>query len=147
MTIAWDSFTPWGALIGGSLIGLASALFILGNGRIAGITGIVGAPLQALLRGEGLHGHGVRLVFVLGMLLAPWLWQLAAPLPQVNFDVGWVGVLAAGVLVGFGTRLGNGCTSGHGVCGLSRLSLRSFANVLSFMGTGFATVALLRHLF
>jgi len=73
MTIAWDSFTPWGALIGGSLIGLASALFILGNGRIAGIAGIVGAPLQALLRGEGLRGHGVRLVFVLGMLLAPWL--------------------------------------------------------------------------
>ncbi len=147
MTIAWDSFTPWGALIGGSLIGLASALFILGNGRIAGITGIVGAPLQSLLRGEGLRGHGVRLVFVLGMLLAPWLWHLFAPLPPVQFDVGWAGVLAAGLLVGFGTRLGNGCTSGHGVCGLSRLSLRSFANVLSFMGAGFATVALLRHLF
>jgi len=65
----------------------------------------------------------------------------------VRFDVGWAGVLAAGLLVGFGTRLGNGCTSGHGVCGLSRLSLRSFANVLSFMGAGFATVALLRHLF
>ena len=87
-----------------------------------------------------------RVVFLVGLLAAPWLWSLVAPLPRVETDVGWLGVIAAGLLVGIGTRMGNGCTSGHGVCGLSRLSLRSLVNVLAFMGAGMTTVLVLRHL-
>ena len=146
MTIDWNAFTPWNSLIGGLAIGLASALYILGNGRVAGIAGIVGNAWQALLGGAGLRGHGVRWLFVLGLVAAPWLWRLVAPLPPTALDAGWGGIVLAGLLVGVGVRMGNGCTSGHGVCGLSRLSLRSLVNVLAFMGAGFVTVALLRHL-
>ena len=145
MTIAWNAFTPWNALIGGLVIGLACALFLLGNGRIAGIAGIVGGPWQRLLGGGGVRADAVRWLFVLGLVAAPWPWRLVAPLPPSTLDVGWGGVIAAGLLVGVGVRMGNGCTSGHGVCGLSRLSLRSLVNVLAFMGAGFATVAVLRH--
>lgn len=146
MTIDWTAFTPWSALVGGLVIGLASALYILGNGRVAGIAGIVADPLRALLTGQGLAPQRTRLWFIGGLLLAPWLWSLVRPLPSMQVDVGWLGVIAAGLLVGVGVRMGNGCTSGHGVCGLSRFSLRSLANVLSFMGAGFATVFVLRHL-
>jgi len=145
MTIDWTAFTPWSALAGGVLIGLASALFVLGNGRIAGIAGIVGSPLRALLTGASLAPERTRLLFIGGLLVAPWLWTLVAPLPPVRVDVGWLALVAAGLLVGVGVRMGNGCTSGHGVCGLSRYSLRSLANVLAFMGAGFATVYLIRH--
>jgi uncharacterized protein len=147
MTIAWTLFTPWSALAGGLLIGLASALYILGNGRVAGITGIVASPLRALFSGSGLAPERTRLWFIAGLLVAPWVWQLAAPLPVATVDIGTGGLVLAGLLVGVGTRLGNGCTSGHGVCGLSRFSLRSLANVLAFMGAGFATVFVLRHVF
>ncbi len=146
MTIDWNAFTPWSALIGGLVIGLASAIFILANGRIAGIAGIVASPLRAVLSGNSLAPERTRLIFLAGLLIAPWLWQLGAPLPSMQVDVGSIGVIAAGLLVGIGVRMGNGCTSGHGVCGLSRLSLRSLANVLAFMGAGFATVFVLRHL-
>lgn len=146
MTIAWPLFTPWSALLGGLLIGLATALFVLGNGRVAGIAGIVASPLRAVLGGTGLAPERTRLLFLAGLLLAPWLWRLFAPLPAVTVDVGGLGLVAAGLLVGVGVRMGNGCTSGHGVCGLSRLSLRSLVNVLAFMGTGMATVFALRHL-
>ena len=146
MTIDWTAFTPWSALIGGLVIGLASALYILGNGRVAGIAGIVGSPLRALLGGGSLAPERTRLLFIGGLLVAPWLWRLVAPLPSMQVDVGWLGIVAAGLLVGVGVRMGNGCTSGHGVCGLSRFSLRSLANVLAFMGAGFATVFVLRHL-
>ena len=146
MTIDWTAFTPWSALIGGLVIGLASALYILGNGRVAGIAGIVGSPLRALLSGSSLAPERTRLLFIGGLLLAPWLWRLVAPLPSMQVDVGWLGIIAAGLLVGVGVRMGNGCTSGHGVCGLSRFSLRSLVNVLAFMGAGFATVFVLRHL-
>ena len=146
MTIDWIAFTPWSALIGGLVIGLASALYILGNGRVAGIAGIVASPLHALLGGARLAPERTRLLFIGGLLIAPWLWSLLAPLPSMQVDVGWLGVVAAGLLVGVGVRMGNGCTSGHGVCGLSRFSLRSLANVLAFMGAGFATVFVLRHL-
>ncbi|MFN7726338.1 MAG: YeeE/YedE family protein [Rubrivivax sp.] len=145
MTLAWDQFTPWSALLGGVLIGLASALYLLGNGRIAGIAGIVASPLKALLGGRTLRPETPRLWFITGLLVAPWVWQWFAPLPLARVDVGWAGLVVAGLLVGVGVRMGNGCTSGHGVCGLSRFSLRSLANVLAFMGAGFATVALLRH--
>jgi uncharacterized membrane protein YedE/YeeE len=146
MTIDWTVFTPWSALVGGLVIGLAAALYILGNGRVAGIAGIVASPLRALLSGTRLAPERTRLLFIGGLLVAPWLWSLVTPLPGMQVDVGWLGVIAAGLLVGVGVRMGNGCTSGHGVCGLSRFSLRSLANVLAFMGAGFATVFVLRHL-
>ncbi len=145
MTIDWLHFTPWASLAGGLLIALATALYLFGNGRIAGIAGIVGGPLRAMLAGRSLRPDVDRLCFIAGLLLAPWAWRLLAPLPLGRVDVGPVALVAAGLLVGIGVRLGNGCTSGHGVCGLSRLSPRSLANVLAFMGAGFATVFVLRH--
>lgn len=145
MNIAWNSFTPMAALLGGVLIGLATALYLLGNGRVAGIAGIVASPLRALTSGRSLQPERTRLLFIVGLLAAPWLWQAVAPLPAATLDVGWGGLVAAGLLVGVGVRMGNGCTSGHGVCGLSRFSLRSLANVAAFMGAGFATVYVLRH--
>ena len=147
MNVAWDSFTPWSALAGGLLIGAASALYILGSGRVAGIATIVASPLRALVTGAGLGAERSRLLFIVGLLAAPWLWRLVAPLPQATLDVGLPALVVAGLLVGVGVRMGNGCTSGHGVCGLSRLSLRSLANVLAFMGAGFVTVFLMRHVF
>ena len=146
MTIDWIGFTPWSALAGGLLIGLASALYLLGNGRVAGIAGIVASPLRALLAGKAMGPERTRLLFLGGLLLAPWLWRAVAPLPGSPVDVGGLGVVTAGLLVGVGVRMGNGCTSGHGVCGLARMSLRSLANVMAFMGAGFATVFVLRHL-
>jgi uncharacterized membrane protein YedE/YeeE len=119
---------------------------VLGNGRIAGIAGIVGSPLRALTTGGRLAPERSRLLFIVGLLVAPWAWQLFAPLPAATVSAGWPLLVLAGLLVGVGVRMGNGCTSGHGVCGLSRLSLRSLANVLAFMGAGFATVFVLRHL-
>ena len=145
MSIDWNAFTPVHALVGGLIIGLASALFALGNGRIAGIAGIVGSPLRALMLRRPMQPERTRLLFLLGLVLSPWLWRLAAPLPAAPVDVGWGLLVAAGLLVGVGVRMGNGCTSGHGVCGLSRLSLRSLANVMAFMGAGFASVYVLRH--
>ena len=147
MTLAWNAFTPQAALTGGVLIGLASALYILGNGRVAGIAGIVASPLRVLLRGGGWRVETTRLLFIAGLLIAPWLWRLFAPLPQSHLDVGMPGIVAAGLLVGVGVRMGNGCTSGHGVCGLSRFSGRSLVNVVAFMGAGVAAVFVMRHLF
>ncbi len=146
MTIDWNAFTPWSALAGGLVIGLATALYLLGNGRIAGIAGIVASPLRALLSGARLAPEVTRMLFIAGLLVAPWAWSLFAPLPAMQVDVGWFGIVAAGLLVGVGVRMGNGCTSGHGVCGLSRFSLRSLANVLAFMGAGVVSVFVLRHL-
>lgn len=142
MTIDWNHFTPWASLAGGMLLGLASALFILVNGRILGISGIVGG----LLRPKS-GDIGWRLAFVLGMLAAPALYVLLAGPVPATIDAGWGTVVLAGLLVGVGTRYGSGCTSGHGVCGLSRLSPRSLAATLSFMGAGFAVVFAARHLF
>jgi hypothetical protein len=146
MNIAWTLFTPWGSLVGGLLVGLATALYLLGNGRVAGIAGIVASPLRALRTGTSMAPERTRLLFIVGLMLAPWLWRLFAPLPSVTVDVGLGGLVVAGLFVGVGVRMGNGCTSGHGVCGLSRFSLRSLANVAAFMGAGFVTVAVLRHL-
>jgi uncharacterized protein len=146
MNMAWTQFTPWASLAGGAVIGLAAALYLLANGRVAGIAGIVASPLRALLAGTGFRPELTRLLFILGLLLSPWAWRLVAPLPVAAVDVGLPGLLAAGLLVGVGVRMGNGCTSGHGVCGLSRFSARSLVNVLAFMGAGFATVFVLRHI-
>lgn len=142
MSIDWPNFTPWSALTGGLLIGLAAALLLLMLGRIAGISGIV-AGLLLPQRGE----WPWRLAFTVGLLLAPWVWQLAAALPSVHISTGQGQLIIAGLLVGVGTRMGSGCTSGHAVCGLSRLSPRSLAATLTFMATGFATATILRHLF
>lgn len=147
MNIDWTHFTPWAALAGGAVIGLGSALYLLGNGRIAGIAGIVASPLRALTSGANLRPDVNRILFILGLMLAPWAWRLVAPLPVAAVDVGTLGLVAAGLLVGVGSRMGNGCTSGHGVCGLSRFSARSLVNVLTFMAAGIVTVFVLRHVF
>ena len=141
MTIDWNAFTPWSALAGGVLIGVAVAMFVLLNGRIAGISGIVGGLLRPA-RGD----IAWRAAFVAGLIAAPLLYALAAPSPALHIDAPYGALLLAGLLVGVGTRLGSGCTSGHGVCGLSRLSLRSLVATLAFMGAGFATVFVTRHL-
>ena len=146
MNIAWDQFTPWASLGGGLLIGAASALYILGSGRIAGISGVVGVALKSALGRVPLGKDPALWAFIAGLLAAPWLWSLFAPLPQARVDVSTGLVLLAGLLVGFGSRLGSGCTSGHGVCGLSRGSVRSLANVMVFMGAAMAVVFVLRHL-
>lgn len=147
MSIDWPNFTPWAALGGGLLIGLASLLLLFGTGRIAGIAGIVGAACNAMLgERQARSGQALRWAFIAGLLLSPWVWWLVGQPPVGTPDVGFGMLVVAGLLVGFGVRMGNGCTSGHGICGLSRLSLRSLVNVLSFMGAGFVTVALLRHL-
>lgn len=142
ITLDWTHFTPWMSLAGGVLLGLASALFILLNGRVLGISGIV----AGLLRPRPADSAW-RLAFVLGLLAAPAAYALVATLPAVRIDAGWGTLVVAGLLVGLGTRYGAGCTSGHGVCGLSRLSPRSLVATLTFMGTGFATVFVARHLF
>ena len=142
MTIAWNVFTPWSALIGGMLIGLAAALFALLNGRVAGISGVLGGLLKPM-RGD----IGWRVAFIGGLVSASLVYSLFAALPAVQIDASYVALLVAGLLVGVGTRYGAGCTSGHGVCGLSRLSPRSLVATLTFMGAGFVTVFVLRHLF
>ena len=142
MSIDWNAFAPWPALAGGLLIGIAVAMFVLLNGRIAGISGIVGGLLRPA-RGD----VAWRLAFVLGLLAAPLAYAAFAAVPAVRVDAGDAAVLVAGLAVGVGVRLGSGCTSGHGVCGISRLSPRSLAATATFMGAGFLTVYLLRHLF
>lgn len=139
--IAWNQFTPWSALAGGILIGLAAAGFLLLNGRIAGISGILGGLLRPV-RGD----IAWRILFLAGLIGSPLLWQLLAELPAIEIRAGYPAVILAGLLVGIGTRYGSGCTSGHGVCGLSRLSPRSLVATLCFMIAGFATVYVIRHL-
>ncbi|MDN2708336.1 YeeE/YedE family protein [Janthinobacterium sp. SUN118] len=141
MTIDWQHFTPWTSLAGGMLIGLAAALLILFNGRIAGISGIVAGLLRPR-RGD----LGWRIAFLAGLVGSPLLWQLWQALPPVRIGADTPALVVAGLLVGVGVRYGAGCTSGHGVCGLSRLSPRSLAATCAFMAAGFLTVYLLRHL-
>lgn len=141
MTIDLVSFTPIAALAGGALIGLAAAMFVLFNGRIAGISGIVGG----LLRPKS-GDVSWRVMFVIGLLAAPVVYALFAKLPASEIAASDVLLVVAGLLVGIGTRYGAGCTSGHGVCGLSRFSARSLAATLTSMAAGFATVFVVRHL-
>ncbi|UNE45687.1 YeeE/YedE family protein [Serratia ureilytica] len=141
MTIDWQHFTPYSALAGGAIICGAVALLLLFNGRIAGISGITGGVLSA-----GGQERGWRAAFIGGLLLSPWLYAAAAALPSGEIAVGNGGLAAAGLLVGLGTRLGSGCTSGHGVCGVARLAPRSLAATAVFMLLGFMTVWLMRHL-
>ena len=140
MLVDWNHFTPWVALLGGVLIGLAVALFVLFSGRIAGISGIVGGLFRPQ-RGD----IGWRLAFIGGLLAAPLFYSRVLPWPEMRIEAGSLQIIVAGLLVGIGTRYGAGCTSGHGVCGLSRLSPRSVVATLAFMAAGFATVFVLRH--
>ncbi|HZO44613.1 MAG TPA: YeeE/YedE thiosulfate transporter family protein [Xanthobacteraceae bacterium] len=135
------NFTPLSAAIGGALIGLAAVMLMLFAGRVAGISGITSGLL-----GIGSIDRGWRIAFIAGLILAPVAAMLAGyavPLPQM--PTSWIVVIAAGLLVGFGARLGGGCTSGHGICGIARLSKRSIAATLIFVGTAIVTVTLMRH--
>ncbi|MCP9760805.1 YeeE/YedE family protein [Aquitalea sp. S1-19] len=141
MSIAWDVFTPAAALGGGVLIGLAASAFVLLLGRIAGISGMLGGVL------ERAADWPLRLAFVLGIMAAPLAYALfAGALPVPVIEASTPTLLLAGLLVGIGTRFASGCTSGHGVCGLSRLSPRSLVATISFMAAGFITVYVVRHL-
>ncbi|MCY7314118.1 MAG: YeeE/YedE family protein [Rubrivivax sp.] len=142
MSIAWTEFTPGSALAGGALIGLAAAMFVLLNGRIAGISGVIGGLLKPV-KGD----VAWRAAFVLGLVGAPWAYALFAALPKLRIDASLAALVVAGLLVGVGTRYGSGCTSGHGVCGLARLSPRSLVATVVFMAAGFAAVFVTRHVF
>jgi uncharacterized membrane protein YedE/YeeE len=141
MQIDWLSFTPIPALVGGMILGLAAALYMLLHGRILGISGIVSGLL---------HPHASdfawRLILILGLLTAPFLASFFGIFPVVGIDSSWLVIVVAGLFVGFGSQYGSGCTSGHGICGLSRLSPRSLAATLAFMSAGFVTVFVSRHL-
>ena len=144
MNIDWQHFTPWASLTGGLLLGVASAAFILINGRILGISGILGGLLPPKV-----GDISWRVAFLLGMLAAPTVFMTLAPAgfaSEPRIDAGFWTVIVAGLLVGIGTRYASGCTSGHGVCGLSRLSPRSLVATLSFMGAGFFIVYIVRHI-
>jgi uncharacterized membrane protein YedE/YeeE len=141
MSIAWNAFTPISAVIGGAIIGAAVALFAVLNGRIAGVSGILGG----LARPQA-GDISWRVAFVAGLVAAPLAWGLFAALPEIRVDASVPALAVAGLLVGIGTRYGGGCTSGHGVCGVSRVSPRSIAATLVFMAAGFVTVYVVRHL-
>lgn len=142
MSIDWANFTPWTSISGGLLIGVASAMFILLNGRVLGISSIVGEGIRSK-KGDRLW----RITFIAGLLMAPLLFSFFSPLPPVEVQEDWKTLIVGGLAVGVGTRYGAGCTSGHGVCGLSRLSARSLIATLCFMSAGFVTVFLVHHVF
>jgi uncharacterized protein len=137
-------FTPYASFAGGLMIGAAAALFILVNGRVAGISGLLGGllPGSSGSRSE----RGVNAAFIIGIFAAPLLWRLRTTLPAMQIDASALTLIVAGLLVGLGTRYGSGCTSGHGVCGIARGSPRSIVATLAFMAAGFATVFAVRHL-
>ena len=139
--IDWTHFTPESALLGGLMIGLACALLWLFNGRIAGVIGITAGTFTS-----SNQDRNWRLAFILGLVLSSWLWLMLAPLPVTEVTSNYGLLAAAGLLVGIGARLGSGCTSGHWVCGLARLSVRSLVATLTFMGVAVATVFIVRHL-
>jgi len=143
MNLDWAHFTPWASLSGGVILGIASAIFILVNGRILGISGILGGLLPPKA-GDTTW----RIAFLLGFAAAPTVFHAVVPAQYTvapRIDATALMVVVAGLLVGIGTRYASGCTSGHGVCGLSRLSPRSLVATASFMGAGFAAVYAMRH--
>jgi len=141
MSVDWNAFTPWSALAGGVLVGIAAAMFALLNGRVAGISGVIGGLLKPTA-----GDVAWRAAFVIGLVGSPLVYALFAALPKAQISAEYGGLVLAGLLVGVGTRYGSGCTSGHGVCGLSRLSPRSLVATVTFMAAGFATVFATRHL-
>lgn len=138
MTIDTTTFTPAASLAGGVLIGLAAALFLIFNGRIAGISGILGGLLR--FRRSDISW---RVAFIGGLIIAPLVYALLWHLPSIQIEANAGTIIIAGLLVGFGTRYGSGCTSGHGVCGISRLSPRSIVATLIFMSVAFITALFL----
>lgn len=140
MSIDWVAFTPESAIIGGVLIGIAAAVFMLVNGRIAGVSGILGGLLR-----PSIPDIGWRLAFLAGLIVAPSLYAAFVYLPGIRIDAGYPTLFVAGLLVGVGTRYAGGCTSGHGVCGISRLSPRSLVATVAFIAAGVATVFAVRH--
>ena len=140
MSIDWLHFTAFPALVGGMLIGLAAGSLILLTGRITGISGILGGLLRA-----NAGPAGWRVAFLAGLIASPWIYRVFASPAPARVDANWPVLAIAGLLVGVGTRYGAGCTSGHGICGLSRLSLRSLVAVAIFMAAGFLTVFVVRH--
>ncbi|MEK9940356.1 MAG: YeeE/YedE family protein [Methylotenera sp.] len=136
-----ENFTPWSSLAGGILIGLAASIMILMNGRIAGISGIVGSISSA-------HRADVpwRIAFLVGLIVSPFIYGVLGEMPVLNFDASNLQIVIAGLLVGLGSRYGSGCTSGHGVCGIARLSVRSMVATVVFIGAGIVTVYVTRHL-
>jgi len=142
MEIDWLSFAPIPSLLGGMILGLAAACYVFLHGRILGISGIISGLLHPKLTDSAW-----RLSLVLGLISAPFLATLFfGIIPIVEIDSGWLAIVIAGLLVGFGTQYGSGCTSGHGICGLSRLSPRSLVATLAFMAAGFVVVFVIRHL-
>lgn len=140
MSIDWVNFTPVSAAIGGVLIGVAAAILLIFNGRIAGISGILGGILKPA-KGD----TAWKVAFILGIIISPLLFMWVAYTPEVNIAASTPVLIIAGLLVGFGTRLGSGCTSGHGICGMARFSRRSIVAVLIFMVVAFVTVAISNH--
>jgi uncharacterized protein len=139
--IVMVDFTPISAAIGGGLIGLSAVLLMLLTGRIAGISGIFGGCL-----GFGMNDKGWRIAFIAGLILAPLVaGAIGYAMPSPQMPASWSVVIAAGLLVGFGSRLGGGCTSGHGICGIARLSARSITATAVFMVAAVVVVALARH--
>lgn len=136
-----ENFTPWTSLLGGMLIGISASIMILMNGRIAGISGIVGSISSA-------HRADIpwRITFIAGVVVSPFIYALFGDIPAINLQASHIQIVAAGLLVGLGSRLGSGCTSGHGVCGIARLSIRSIVATIVFITTGMLTVYLTRHL-
>ena len=143
LIVDWTNFTPITSLIGGLLIGLSASLLVIFRGKIAGISGILGALMEK--QNTPPDHHLWRGLFLIGLISASWAYQLFAPLPELIISASMNKLIIAGLLVGFGTRMGTGCTSGHGICGLSRLSLRSFVATMSFMLSGFVVCYLFLH--
>ena len=136
-----ENFTPVSALIGGGLIGLSTAILLAVNGRLAGISGIM-AGLVTPVRDDAMW----RILFIVGLFGGAAAWLLVTGGPVVAFDVGWPVIVIGGLLTGIGTRIGTGCTSGHGVCGIARLSPRSIVATVTFVAVGALTVFISRHM-
>ncbi|MFM1955282.1 MAG: hypothetical protein RIR20_102 [Pseudomonadota bacterium] len=142
MNIDLSHFTPYASFAGGILIGIAAAILILFNGRIAGVSGILGQALNGGIVRDNLW----RIAFVMGIIAAPALWQIWVGEIEISIETNALWLIIAGLFVGVGTSYGSGCTSGHGICGLSRFSMRSVIATLSFMLTGMVTVYMMRHI-
>jgi len=143
MNIHWQEFTPWSSLFGGAIIGLSVTILILFKGRIAGISGILGALMQ--FKNTPKDHYVWRILFLIGLLSSSLIYSLFFTLPNMTIDASSIMLIFGGLLVGFGTRMGSGCTSGHGICGLGRLSPRSLVATLSFMSAGFIACYIFLH--
>ncbi len=143
LTINWPNFTLYASLLGGMLIGLAASILVIFRGKIAGISGILAGLMET--ENTSQDHHRWRALFLIGLIGSSFIYQLFAPLPEINISASKSTLMIAGLLVGIGTRMGSGCTSGHGICGLSRLSPRSLVATITFMFAGFVVCYLFLH--